>query len=199
MSDKALTNAELELTQRMQMHFPRGVIPPKMLAFWNSCPKEVLTQKMVEVCGQVPDELGNIFPLTLNYDLPLAEAIAAGRYGVVNSDITPEHFPNIRTGTAELEAQLVHFNHPIDSDDVLKELDKIGLRAGELPELLAFGAKYPEKQREFPIISLGSVWRDRDDFRRVPGLWGHSDSRNLGFYWYAGGWYEDCRFLAFHK
>ncbi|MDP3799885.1 MAG: hypothetical protein Q8Q90_00480 [bacterium] len=56
MSDKALTNAELELTQRMQMHFPRGVIPPKVLAFWNSCSKEILTQNMVEIYGRIPDD-----------------------------------------------------------------------------------------------------------------------------------------------
>jgi len=49
--DKALNRAELELTQRMQVHFPVGVFSPEVLAQWNSCPKEVLTralQGMVE-------------------------------------------------------------------------------------------------------------------------------------------------------
>ncbi|MEK7629579.1 MAG: hypothetical protein AAB394_03635 [Patescibacteria group bacterium] len=155
--------------------------------------------KIVEEVSSFLRELGNIFSLTLNYYLPLAEAIAIGKYDGVNSDITEEHFPKTRTGTTELEeAQLVHFNRPIDSDDALKELDKMGLRPGELPELLAFGAKYPEKQKEFPIIALGSVWRRRG-LRDVPVLWSDSGGRNLLLLWYDSWWFDSYRFLAFRK
>ena len=155
--------------------------------------------KIVEEVSSFLRELGNIFSLTLNYYLPLAEAIARGKYDGVNSDIPEEHFPKTRTGTTELEeAQLVHFNRPIDSDDALKELDKMGLRPGELPELLAFGAKYPEKQKEFPIIALGSVWRRRG-LRDVPVLWSDSGGRNLLLLWYDSWWFDSYRFLAFRK
>lgn len=47
--DKALSRVELELTQRMQMHFPWGRIPVGVLATWNGCPAGVLTEKLFEV------------------------------------------------------------------------------------------------------------------------------------------------------
>ena len=67
MSDKAnLTNAELELTQRIQMHFPRGVLSSEVLKKWNSCPTYIITrackkafaeftenQQILEVLGTV--------------------------------------------------------------------------------------------------------------------------------------------------
>ncbi|OGC04397.1 hypothetical protein A2276_08635 [candidate division WOR-1 bacterium RIFOXYA12_FULL_43_27] len=55
MSDKALiSDAELELTQKIQMHFPRGVIPAEVLMKWNGCPKDIITAKLTEVFGQSP-------------------------------------------------------------------------------------------------------------------------------------------------
>ncbi|MFA6551412.1 MAG: hypothetical protein WCV41_02695, partial [Patescibacteria group bacterium] len=42
MSDKAcLTNQELELTQKIQVQFPRGVAPDT-LEEWNKCPAKIL-------------------------------------------------------------------------------------------------------------------------------------------------------------
>lgn len=57
MSNKALllTNAELELTQRMQMHFPRGTLPQDILEYWNSCPKETLAQAVTDVFNKKPE------------------------------------------------------------------------------------------------------------------------------------------------
>ena len=52
MSDKAnLSNAELELTQRIQMHFPRGVLSAEVLKQWNGCPAEIITAAVAKVFG----------------------------------------------------------------------------------------------------------------------------------------------------
>ncbi len=66
MSDKALNNAELELTQRIQMHFPRG-ISSEVLARWNGCPKEVITARLAEVFENepVPDQVRLERPLLI--------------------------------------------------------------------------------------------------------------------------------------
>lgn len=48
-----LTNAELELTQKMQMHFPRG-LDPEIVRAWNGCTKEVLIARLEEVFGKMP-------------------------------------------------------------------------------------------------------------------------------------------------
>ncbi|MEK7609226.1 MAG: hypothetical protein AAB476_01995 [Patescibacteria group bacterium] len=54
MSDKALMNrATLELTQKLQMHFPTD-IPPDVLQAWNGSPKEVIQARLAEVFGRMP-------------------------------------------------------------------------------------------------------------------------------------------------
>lgn len=42
MDKKTLSNLELELTQKIQLHFPRGVIPVEVLKYWSNCPADVL-------------------------------------------------------------------------------------------------------------------------------------------------------------
>lgn len=37
-----ISNQELELTQKIQLQFPRGVIPSEVLKYWENCPPDVL-------------------------------------------------------------------------------------------------------------------------------------------------------------
>jgi hypothetical protein len=37
-----ISNQELELTQKIQLQFPRGLIPPEVLTYWENCPSDVL-------------------------------------------------------------------------------------------------------------------------------------------------------------
>lgn len=37
-----ISNQELELTQKIQLQFPRGVIPSEILKYWENCPPDVL-------------------------------------------------------------------------------------------------------------------------------------------------------------
>jgi hypothetical protein len=139
------------------------------------------------------------FLVTVNYDLSVKDAIAAGKYDRKNADITDKHFPSKRKGTADTEIILVKFDKDMTSEDVLRELDKQGLRAAELPELLAFGEKYPDVQREFPIVALGSVWKASRGLRRVPYLDGDAGKRGLNLFWFVDGWSSRCRFAAVRK
>ena len=139
-------------------------------------------------------------PLTVSYDGSTVEAaVAAGNSDYANSDITSAHFPTTRQGTEQLEAVLVHFDRYISSEQALAELNKMGLRAGELTELLAFGATYPDQQRQFLVVALGSTWLRPSGYRFVPCLdyWGVR--RGLRLYWFGAGWREGCRLLAFRK
>ena len=136
------------------------------------------------------------FLVTVNYNRTIEELVKAGRYHWQNSDITSQNFPSSRKGKAQVLIQLVHFDRDITSDEVLKALDKQGLRPVTLPELLAFGAKYPDKQCAFPIVALGSVWRVSGVGRRVAYLWRGAGSRGLGLYWLGDGWGAHSRFAA---
>ncbi len=160
---------------------------------------QVPMDRILDVVAEYFHAAANVFTLPVNSALPLAEAIAAGKYDWVNPDITPDRFPIFGEATVEVEMRFVHFNCAMESDNVLKELDQAGLRPATLAELLAFGAKYPDKQREFPIIALGSVWQDRYGDRNVPGLWNDASVRRLRLNWFDSGWDEDCRFLACRK
>lgn len=136
--------------------------------------------------------------VTVNYALTVEEAVAAGHYNWANDNITSSNFATARTGEHQLKGVLVHFDRVISSEDALAELDKLGLRAGELHELLAVGAQHPDKQRKFPIPALGSEVT-LDGYRGVPFLGGWGGRRELGLYWFGVGWLEVYRFLAFRK
>lgn len=55
-NDKALTPAELELTQKIQLHFPRE-IDPSIINRWNGLSAEVLQRTLHSVFSQFPGPL----------------------------------------------------------------------------------------------------------------------------------------------
>jgi hypothetical protein len=139
------------------------------------------------------------FVLAMNYDEPIESLVLAGRYDYANSDITSLHFPTKRSGAANLAGRLVHFNRAMSTKEAVKELGEMGLRPGELHELLAFGIRFPEEQRKYPIIGLGSAWQNPHGFRCVPYLDRDGSERSLVLYWLEVDWFDRCRFLAFPK
>ncbi len=158
-----------------------------------------LLDKFADVMVEAASKRRDIFPVAVNYDLSVEEAIQAGDYQAVHSDITSKNFPSTRRGQTELEIMLVRFDRRMASEDVVRELDEEGLRAAELPEFLAFGAKYPDVQRKFSVVGLGSVWRDRKGYPNVPCLYTASEGRYLDLHWWDDGWYSYSRFAAIRK
>ncbi len=160
---------------------------------------DVILDKIADAIAEKARKPGEAFPLSVNYDLPLAEAIDAGNYQGVHSAITSQNFPSTRHGQAQVEIVLVRYDRRMTSEEVLSELDKEGLRPAELPEFLAFGAEYPEVQRQFSVVGLGSVWRDRKGYHNVPCLYEASDGRYLDLHWWDDGWYSFSRFAVLRK
>jgi hypothetical protein len=160
---------------------------------------EQLLDKFADVIAQAARKPRESFPLKVNYDLSVEDAVAAGDYQAVNAAITSNNFPRTRKGQAESEIVLVRFEHRMSSPEVIHALDEEGLRAAELPELLAFGATYPEVQRKFSIVGMGSVWRDRKGYGNVPCLYTASEGRYLDLHWWDDGWYTYSRFAALRK
>ena len=119
----------------------------------------------------------------------LAEMIQVGNYDHVNSDITSEHFPVQGKEKVKCEIELICYGRCMQSDDVVRDLESRGMRPATLFELLAFGAQYPEQQREFPVVALGSVWQDRYGDRWVAYLDG-DESDEFGRYLCLGRWVE---------
>lgn len=140
----------------------------------------------------------NRFPVKASHK-SLQDAIAAGKYDYANDYITAEHFKLEGEIVVDTELVLYHPDRDIESDDVVKELDQMGLRPATLQELCAFGEKYPDIQREFPVVALGSVCVGSGGDRRVPSLDFWFALRKLCLLYWDGEWSSFCRFLAARK
>lgn len=139
------------------------------------------------------------FRVAVDYTQTLKQMISAGKYDWANSDITQDHFPIKGNGKKEEEVVLFHFDKVMTSEQAITEMDKTGFRPATIEELLALGAQQPELQKQFPIVALGSVWRNPLGDRNVPDLrWG-GRQRSLDLDWFGGDWREDSRFAAVCK
>lgn len=134
--------------------------------------------------------------VVVNYDLSLNGMIKAGKYDWVNQDITAEHFPIKGEGESKLNLEFFHFNRIMESDEVFAEMDEAGYRPATIEELLALGAQYPEEQRKYFIVALGSVWQRPHGYRVVPCLWSDVRERNLNLNWLDNRWNANYRFAA---
>jgi len=95
-----------------------------------------------------------IYLIAVDYNMTLADMIAAGKYDFVYDEI--RRFPvwgNGR-GRREMAAQLIPFGYEEEWDKDISALERRGLSPATIVELLAFGAKYPDIQREFSIKAM---------------------------------------------
>ena len=151
---------------------------------------------------QVKKDSEEMITLTVDYSRTLKQMIADGKYDWKNENITEKNFPipeEVKGKKVEISTKLFHFNRDISSEDAKKEMDKDGFRPATLFEQQAFAQKHPDLQRQFPIVALGSVWRDANDSRRVPCLVVDDDKRKLYLNWFVNDWAAYCRFLAVRK
>lgn len=193
-----VTGSYVEFQAAVLRALPRDINPDVALGWTQNC--ESLARILREAL--TPDrnkKSSNTFPVTVNYNLLVEDAVRLGRYDSVNSDITSYNFKTEQTGVAEVVVELICFRRVISVKDVLSEFDQQGYRPAELHELLAFGKKYPDVQREFPVVALGSVRQDRFRSRLVPYLSGSGSERRLNLFWFEHGSDEVCRFAAVRK
>jgi len=144
-------------------------------------------------------EKDEVLSVTVNRDRTIAEGIKAGEYNWSNDSINDKNFKRTGKGTEVTEIILVHFDKSMSTDKALKELEKRNLRPADLQELLAIGEQHPDKQRQFPIIALGSVWQNPVGNRLVPFLGRNDSRRGLNLDWVGGDWRDVCRFAAVRK
>lgn len=175
-------------------------------------------------------ETENAFRVMVNYNQSLTEMVEAGHYDSFDPNInnygrTPKGgiLPEWTSGfkfknpinsrtlspdgkTRQVEIDLVHFERKITSEEVGWELERMGLRPVNLPELLALGAQYPDIQRKFKIVALGVailVYTSPEEagidywgtnYRR-PCLQGNVNERTLALE-EGNLYYPDCHFAA---
>ncbi len=126
-------------------------------------------------------ELG-IYPITIDYSLSLTQMIEQGKYDQSGENIVAR-FPIEGEGDASLDLELITCDRGLTTEEVRTELEARGFFPAKIEHLLAFGAQYPDKQREFFIAALGSSWVDPAGYRYVPYLDGSDSTRNLSLRW----------------
>lgn len=167
-------------------------------------PKPVEQPQGSHPCRGVPTNGSSPFSAPVVYVQPAFEELKRRFPAYVNLDYKGKRFDPIErckgvsTENREVAFEYVHMDRDASTDEVLAEMDRKGLRPALYEELLGFAEKYPDEQRKYPIVALGSGAHVHGG-RRVAYLWDDDDSRNLYLYWIGGDWDDHCRFLAVRK
>ncbi|TSC60908.1 MAG: Uncharacterized protein G01um1014107_194 [Parcubacteria group bacterium Gr01-1014_107] len=145
---------------------------------------------------------GNPYVISVDYNRSFKEAVKASRCDWFDSQISSFSSPATRKGTAEVKIELIHFDEDISTNEVLHDLDRMGLRPADLHELLAFGEGYPDISLRFPVVGLGSVGLGWHEESIVPYLFqavGRIEQIALYCMETDYIWGPDCRFAAVRR
>ncbi|MDP2639014.1 MAG: hypothetical protein Q8P06_02490 [Candidatus Azambacteria bacterium] len=130
------------------------------------------------------------------YDRSIEDGVTAGKYIWSNKNITSDHFLSKESGINRIFIEVVCFERYIWTSKALGGFKEMDLRPGTLKELLALGEQFPNFQREFPIVELGSIWRDSFGFYQCAALDKFCSGRDLNLISFDGGWSDYYRFVA---
>lgn len=104
--------------------------------------------------------LPEIYEVEIDYSMSFNQMVIAGRYDTVDKDITADHFPIMGTGIVKARLRLINFIElDIRTADARSRIKKLGFKKfTNIEHLLAFGAKFPDKQGEFTIVAPHPSW-----------------------------------------
>lgn len=148
------------------------------------------------ICGCAKKQ--GTFPVTVNYDIPIGDAVKTGNYDWVEDELAKISFISVGSGKESLAIILIQ-NTQISARNMPKELDRQGLRPANIQELLAFGAAYPEKQKEHPIVALGLLGQDSEGLHYAAYLDGLASQRSLRVTWMDYDWLSTYWYAAVRK
>ena len=196
-----VTGSYVEFQAAVLRALPRSIDPDIALGWMRNGESlaRVLRNALLPNGKQMADDTYSLF---VDYGESVEDAVKLGLYDCASGDVNSKNFTTKRIGKADITVELVHFHRYVSTSEVLRALDtaRHRCRPAELHELLAFGQKYPEVQCKFPIVALGSIWRNQEGTRMVPYLGGDGSKRNLAtHYWINVAWGEICRFAAVRK
>jgi hypothetical protein len=136
---------------------------------------------------------------TVDYDLPLAESIAAANLKEINDEIVSGFFPNKMKGKKELCFAVITFEKDPSTEYVLEQFEACGLRPATVEELLAFWFYWAQKGKLWTciIVALGSNGQSIHDGVVAPSIDGKR--RWLRLSPLKRDWFAHCRFLGVYK
>jgi len=130
----------------------------------------------------------------------LKEGIRNGKYKEVHPWISKTHCPieKVEIECEPLTVALIHFGEFVTLREVYERTHKRHCRAGSGAYLLGLGAAYPLEQYNFPIISLGSIFKNRHDDDCVLYIYKNlvTGKRTLGLWALKNGFHDLFRFIV---
>lgn len=151
-----------------------------------------LTIVLISLFGCISGQPAETFEVTVICEF--TAAIEAGNYDRVNPYVTEEFALLSSCVSGPVDVTLFHINREdVSSDEVISIMSKEGYRPATLWELAALGAAYPDLQREFYVVALGSIWYFKGVKRDVPILFEYVGHRQLSMYSYAFDWNSQGR------
>jgi hypothetical protein len=159
---------------------------------------------LIVPAGSEVEQPKHTFSAPVVYVQPTFEELKRRFSAYVNPDYKGKRFDPIERCKAvskenrEVAFEYVHMDRDASIDEVLAEMDRKGLRPALYEELLGFAEKYPDEQRKYPIVALGSETYVVG-YRYVAYLWSVDGGRCLDLGWVDDDWHDGCRFLAVRK
>ncbi len=201
MSDKALNRATLELTQKIQMHFPPD-IDPDIVQAWNGCPKEVISANLAGIFGKMPETVASKQPElllgpigTINVPATAGRFIASdhfvedtSRKAKVKISHLGDSFKERFLGKTEEPIQETALRYaklrkPSADGPIIAELGGAAKIETTLIEAHALMAKQPEGEDG---VLFNNGWTNIFYIRDVKNI-----LRAVDVFWLDDGWYVD--------
>lgn len=146
-------------------------------------------------------KLLGLYPLCMQISVDcnqtLEEMISACQCDWVRGDITLRWYPVLGEGKKTMRVEIAHLNCDISPNGAIAEIAKNGARPASIGELLAFGTVFPEIQRRFRVVALGSFLEIQGSYN-IPYLGMGSDGRSLDLL-SCSVLDRDCRFLIVYE
>lgn len=149
--------------------------------------------------------LGPVLPeviiLPIDYNKSLEQMIFVGNYDSKSDRLTDKRFSIVGKGIVEYEFCYICPNRTVSSETathlIKNECMENPWEPAKTEHLLAYGEVFPEEQRRFPIVALGSG--GVHDNRDVPYIYGNESKRYLNLICWNVVWDRIYRFLAVRK
>jgi len=142
---------------------------------------------------------GDFVPVMVDCSLTFAEMVAAGNYDSVDRCVTPDNFSAVNSWKREVGLTLEPLGRVAVVGEVFDRLIRRPLITPAGPEeILAFGAKFPEIQRCFPVIAFGAAPLIQDKWFNCQAsllLSGNESWRMLEVAWFTAVLPKNCLLL----
>lgn len=138
------------------------------------------------------------FSLPIDENKSLQDLINEGKYNLIGNDIELMKLEKTEKKVVELKIFDLKQLKPKDSSSemICLSMEKNGFRASNFLELLHLGYLYPDIQRKFPIVALGSVWVASRGRIGVPYLAIRDYQRLLSINFFNYSWRPQYKFLG---